>query len=193
MKYDLFQKLSRHLNTPDKVQEYLHTFEYNKADTMYSALTALKLKKAHCLEGVFVAAAILEHCGYEPCVLSMESQDRLDHCLFIYQIKGRWGSVGKSRDRGLSGRTPRYRSIKDLVWSYFDAYIDRTGKITAWQVAHLDEISCDWRTSSKNVWDLENHLLEIKHHKLVSSPTRYKKNLKRYLATGDLPLHKHWR
>jgi hypothetical protein len=193
MKQDLIRKLSRHLNTPEKVQKYLHSFEYNKGETMYSAFTAIKKQKAHCLEGVFVAASLLEYSGYEPYVLSLESQDRLDHCLFIFQENGLWGSIGKSRDRGLGGRTPRYRSVKDLVWSYFDPYIDKTGKITAWQVAHLDEIECDWRYSSRNVWELENHLLEIKHHKLKSSIHRYKKNLKRYLKSGDLPLHKHWR
>lgn len=193
MDYSLFQKLSRRLNSPDKVQEYLHNFEYNKAETMYSAKTAIEQQSAHCLEGVFVAASILEHSDYEPLVLSLESKDRLDHCLFIYQQKGLWGSIGKSRDRGLGGREPRYRSIRNLVWSYFDPYIDKTGMITAWQVAHLDEIPCDWRTSSKNVWDMENHLLEIKHHKLVASKQRYQKNLQRYLKTGDLPLHKHWR
>ncbi len=190
---NIFQKLNLRLNTPDKVQNYLHGFQYNKGATMYSALTAVKLQKAHCLEGVFVAAAILEYSGYEPYVLSLESQDRLDHCLFIYQKKGLWGSIGKSRDRGLAGRAPRYRSLKNLVWSYFDTYVDLTGKITAWQVAHLDEIACDWRFSKKNVWELETHLLTIKHHKLVSSKDRYTRNLKRYKETGDLPLHHHWR
>lgn len=169
MKNDPLLRLSRHLNTPEKVQEYLHGFDYNKGETMYSALTAINRRSAHCLEGVFVAAALLEHAGFEPCVLSLESQDRLDHCLFIYQEKGLWGSIGKSRDRGLGGRVPRYRSLKDLVWSYFDPYIDKTGKITAWQVAHLDEIGCNWRRSSNNVWELENHLLEIKHYKLHAS------------------------
>ncbi len=193
MKNDHFQKLSRQLNTPDKVQEYLHGFEYNKADTMHSATSAWKKQSAHCLEGVFVAAAILEHSGYEPYVLSLESQDQLDHCLFVYQENGLWGSIGKSRDLGLCGREPRYRNLKNLVWSYFDAYVDKTGKVTAWQTAHLDEIECDWRFSSKDVWNLENHLLEIKHHKLISSPERYKRNLKRWHATGDLPAHKHWR
>lgn len=186
-------KLSQHINTPSKAQGFLNSFEYNTGETMYSALTAINLRKAQCLEGVFVTAALLEHSGYEPLVLSLESQDRLDHCLFVYQARGLWGAVGKSRDLGLGGRVPRYRSLKSLVWSYFDPYIDKTGRITAWQVAHLDEIKCDWRLSSRNVWELENHLLKIKHHKLESSEKRYKKNLNRFLKKGDLPPHKHWR
>ncbi len=193
MKKEIFKKLSQRFKTPDEVQKYLHQFEYNKSPTMHSALTAIHLKKAHCLEGVFIAAAILEYSGFEPYVLSLESQDQLDHCVFIYQLNGFWGSIGKSRDRGLAGRAPRYRNIKNLVWSYFDPYIDKTGKITAWQVAHLDEISCDWRYGPHHVWSLENHLLKIQHHKLVSSDKRYEKNLKRYLTKGDLPFQKYWR
>ena len=193
MKNDPFHKLSQKYNTPNKVQSYLNTLNYNKDATMYSALTAIKLHKAHCLEGVFVAAAILERNGYEPYVLSLESQDKLDHCLFVYQAKGLWGSIGKSRDRGLGGRVPKYKTLAQLVNSYFDPYIDKTGKITAWQIAHLDEISSDWRCSPKNVWVLENHLLEIKHHQFTSTKSRYARLLKRYLEKGDLPLHKNWR
>ena len=193
MSSQLIEKLSRRFNTPEKVQKYLHRLKYNKGSTLFSALKTAQTKRAHCLEGVFLAAALLERHGYEPYVLSLESQDGLDHCLFIYQKKGRWGSIGKSRDRGLAGRPPIYKSIRDLVWSYFDPYIDKTGKITAWQVAHLDEINCDWRSSRFNVWKLENHLLEIKHHPLRSSKARYKKLLKRYLEKGELPLHRHWR
>lgn len=193
MKKDPFLKLSQKYNTPAKVQNYLNTFEYNKGSTLYSALTAIKFHKAHCLEGVFVAAVLLERNGYEPYVLSLESQDKLDHCLFVYQANGLWGSIGKSRDRGLGGRVPKYKTMLELVDSYFDPYIDKTGKILAWQVAHLDEINCNWRQSPRNVWALENHLLEIKHHQFKSSKARYEKNLKRYLEKGDLPNHKHWR
>lgn len=192
MKNDLIWKLAQKLRTPLQVQKLLHTLKYNRKPTMYSALTSLQKNEAHCLEGVYVAAAILEIHGYEPLVLSLESQDGLDHCLFVYQEKGLWGSLGKSRDRGLAGRPPMYKNLKQLVWSYFDPYVDKTGKITAWQLAHLDEVGCDWRRSTRNVWALENHLLEIKHHKLNSSKQRYLKLWKRYLKRGDLTSLPHW-
>ena len=135
----------------------------------------------------------MEHPGFEPWVLSLEIQDGLDHCLYLYQRNQCWGSIGKSRDKGLGGRHPVYKTIKDLVWSYFDPYVDRTGRITAWQTAHLDEISCDWRESTKSVWALENHLLKIPHFELKSSETRYQRLLRRYCKVGDLPVRKYWR
>lgn len=189
---DLISYYSSRFKTPSQVQKLLHSLRYNRNSTLSSATFCLKRKSAHCLEGVFVAAALLENHGYEPLVLSLESQDGLDHCLFVYNMRGRWGAVGKSRDLGLNGRKPVFRSLRDLVWSYFDPYIDHSGKVTAWQIAHLDEIGVDWRRSSKNVWALENHLLKIPHYKLPSSQKRYERLFKRF-KNGLLPESQdHW-
>ena len=59
---------------------------------------------AHCLEAALFAAVVLEQHGYPPLVLSFESIDHLDHVIFVYQQRGRWGSVARSRDPGLHGR-----------------------------------------------------------------------------------------
>ncbi|MBM3449741.1 MAG: hypothetical protein FJX78_01905 [Armatimonadetes bacterium] len=84
--------------------------------------------KAHCLEAVLAAATILEQQGHPPMVLDLESQDRLDHVLFLYRVRGLWGTIGRSRDIGLHGRKPVFRSISDLVWSYVDPYVDGKGR-----------------------------------------------------------------
>lgn len=173
MSHQMINRLSQKYRTPEQVQELLHRFDYNKSSTLASAATVLKRRSAHCLEGVFVAAALLEPHGYEPLVLSLESQDGLDHCLYLFRRNGKWGAVGKSRDEGLNGREPVFRDLRALAWSYFDPYVDLTGRVTAWQVAHLDEVGADWRYSPRNVWKLENHLLKIKHHRMKSSEKRY--------------------
>jgi hypothetical protein len=113
--------------------------------------------------------------------------------LFLFQNNhGLWGSIGKSRDFGLNGRKPIFKNIKSLVKSYYDPYVDKTGRVTAWQVAHLDEISCDWRRSKKNVWKLENHLLEIAHHKYPTNKNHFKKLRQNYIKNGDFPPLKNW-
>ena len=61
---------------------------------------------AHCLEAALSAAVILEQHGWPPLVLSFESIDGLDHVIFVYRARGRWGSVARSRDPGLHGRKP---------------------------------------------------------------------------------------
>lgn len=189
---DIIAKYSRKYKTPYQVQQLLNRFHYNTSSTLCSALTTLKRKSAHCLEGVFVAAALLEHHGYEPWVLSLESQDKLDHCLFVFQENGRWGAVGKSRDKGLAGRAPIFNNLRNLAWSYFDPYVDGTGKVTAWQVAHLDEISSNWRKSPQNVWKLENYLLEIFHHPVNFSKKRYQALLRDFHKGLEPREQPHW-
>ena len=133
------------------------------------------------MEAALCAAVILEQHGYPPLLLSLESQDKLDHVVFIFQKKGLWGSVGRSRDAGLHGRRPLFRRLRDLVWSYFDPYIDSTGRITGYGAANLYALGrYDWRFSPRNLWRVENHLREIPHAPLRSSDKRYGRFLARY-------------
>ncbi len=193
---DFFKKLAEKYPTPKQVQELILSFEYNKepkGETLRSAYQVIKHKTAHCMEASFVAAAILEHKGYPPLVASIESKDNLDHVLFVFKEKGKWGSVSHSRDNGLRGRAPKFRSIRDLVWSYYDQYIDNTGKITAYQLANLDDTKADWRYSDKNVWKAEQYLIDLKHKPLRSSYVRYKKMLDYFKTHGASPAQgKHW-
>jgi hypothetical protein len=53
---------------------------------------------------------------------------------------------------------PIFRSIRDLVWSYYAPYVDQTGRITGYQLVHLDKTECDWRFSRRNVWKAEKYL-----------------------------------
>ncbi len=130
-----------------------------------------------------MAATVLEQHGYPPLLVSIESQDLLDHVLFLYKKEGRYGSVARSRDIGLHGRKPVFRSVRDLVMTYFDPYIDKTGRITGYGVADLNVLGgYDWRFSERNVWRVERLLQEIPHTKIASSDTRYQKWRARYLA-----------
>jgi hypothetical protein len=143
----------------------------------------LRDNQAHCLEGALVAAVILEQHGYPPVVVSIESQDKLDHVLVVFQRNGFFGSVARSRDIGLHGRKPVFRTVRDLVMSYFDTYVDKTGRITGYGIASLYELgSYDWRFSQQNVWKVERHLQEIPHRQIRSSDARYERLHRRYLA-----------
>jgi hypothetical protein len=182
-----FKTLSKKYPTPFAVQKYLRKIPYNKekdVETQRSADAAVRKGSMHCLEAVFVAAAILEHAAYPPLILSLESKDNLDHVVFIFKEKSRWGAVGKSRMEGLHGRKPVFRSVRDLAWSYFDPFIDETGRLSGYAVTNLDKLRGDWRCSSRNVWTLVNDLINMPHKKLRSSEKRYKKFYHYYKATG---------
>jgi hypothetical protein len=185
-------ELAKKLKTPRQVQRYIHTLEYNKGNTMRSAQTALRLGSVHCMEAAFVAAAILEHHGYPPLVVSLESIDGLDHVLFVFKQNGKWGAVGRSRERGLAGRAPMYRSIRDLAWSYYDPYVDDTGKIKSYQLAHLDETDSEWRYGKSNQYKAEKYLLKIPHKKMRSSPKRFRRLKQSWLRNGPIRKQKFW-
>ena len=189
------EALAGKLKTPKQVQAYLRRLPYNrekKGKTLSSAKTGLRRGSLHCFEAAFVAAAILEQHGYPPLVISFDSIDNLDHVIYVFKEKKRWGAIARSRDDGLHGRPPIYRTIRDLVWSYYAPYIDKTGKIVGYQLAHLDDSGADWRTSKRNVWKAEKYLIDLKHRRLKSSKARYKKLHRAYLERGPMPKEKHW-
>lgn len=183
-------QLVKTLTTPAKVQRFLSQIPYNRETegaTCHSFRGVLKNNRAHCLEAALVAATVLEQHGYPPLLVSIESQDLLDHVLFLYRKRGRYGSVARSRDVGLHGRKPVFRSVRDLVMTYFDPYIDKTGRITGYGVVDLNELGgYDWRFSERNVWRVERLLQELPHTKIVSSDRRYQKWRARYLAFHQL-------
>ena len=177
--------IERH-RTPEQVHRFLRNLPYNwelHGETLRSFREVVRLKTAHCLEAALVAAVILEQHGYPPLVLSFESKDGIDHVIFVFRRRGRWGSVARSRDAGLHGRKPVFRGIRDLVWSYFDPYVDLTGRITGYQLVDLRALgNYDWRVATTNMWKVENYLLEIPHRKLRSSDLRYRRLLARFRA-----------
>ena len=174
------------LNSPAKVQRFLTKMPYNwekDGGTMRSFREMVRHKEVHCLEAAVSAAVILEQHGYPPLLLDLESWDLLDHVLFVFQQNGRWGAIARSRDEGLHGRKPVYRSIRDLVWSYFEPYVDLTGRIKGYGMTDLYELgNYDWRFSPRKMTKIEDHLRAMPHKKLVSSDRRYERLHAKYKA-----------
>ncbi|MEP6707488.1 MAG: hypothetical protein ABJC05_08215 [Pyrinomonadaceae bacterium] len=177
-------RLIQSLSTPARVQRYMSAMPYNwerEGGTMRSFREVVKLNEAHCLEAAVAAAVILEQHGYPPLLLDLESKDLLDHVIFVFQKDGRWGSIGRSRDIGLHGRKPVFRNLRQLVWSYFDPYIDFSGRLKGYGPANLYDLGkYDWRFASKNMHKIEDHLRAIPHRKLRSSDQRYEYFFERF-------------
>jgi hypothetical protein len=172
--------IERH-RTPAEVQRYLRSLPYNWKNTLRTFRKVVQCHTANCIEAALAAAAIMEQHGHPPLLLDLESVDKLDHVLFLYRIDGRWGTVGKSRDAGLHGRKPVFRSVRDLVWSYVEPYVDATGRICGYGVADLNDLtSADWRLSERNVWTVEKALIARPRKSLRISEVRYRKMLRRY-------------
>jgi len=178
--------LIQRLRTPRQVQGFLRRLPYNwekKGETLQTFRGVVRHWQAHCLEAALTAAAILEQHGYPPLLLDLESKDNLDHVLFLFRYRGRYGTVARSRDAGLNGRKPVFRTLRHLVMSYVDPYVDGSGRITGYGVFDLRMLGrCDWQLSSKNVWAVERALIRMPHRKLRTSDRRYEAVLRRYLT-----------
>jgi len=172
------RRLIDRLRAPFDVQLWLNALPYNTEPppgraTLRSFREVVRRHTAHCLEAALAAAVILEQHGYPPLVLSFESIDELDHVLFVYRTKTGWGSVARSRDPGLHGRLPVFRTARALALSYFDPYVDFTGRITGYAVVDLRELGgYDWRLSERNVWKAERLLLDWPHRAIRSADAR---------------------
>ena len=182
------RRLIARLRTPRLVQRYLNRLPYNEEPhgraTLRSFRGVVRTGSAHCLEAALFAAVVLEQHGYPPLVLSFESIDELDHVLFVYRRGGRWGSVARSRDPGLHGRKPVFTTPRALALSYFDPYIDFTGRITGYAVVNVADAmgDYDWRVAGTNVWKVERMLLEHAHRRIASSDRRVRRLRARYRA-----------
>jgi hypothetical protein len=182
------QRVIRALGTPAAVQRFLNALPYNTEPppdpaTLRSFRGVVRRRTANCIEAAISAAVILEQHGYPPLVMSLESIDGLDHVIFVYQRRGRWGSVARSRDPGLHGRQPVFRSLRQLALTYFEPYIDETGCLRAYGAVDLRVLGkYDWRLSPRNVWKVERLLFEIPHRPIRSSPARVKRLRRRFFA-----------
>ncbi len=181
-------RLIRRLTTPALVQAYLNSLPYNTepppdTPTLRTFRGVVREHKAHCLEATLFTAATLEQHGYPPTVMSLESIDGLDHVIFVYRARGRWGSVARSRDPGLHGRRPVFRSLREMALTYFEPYIDETGCVRAYGATDLRVLGgYDWRLSSGHVWKVERLLYDIPHTRIVYSQSRVDRLRRRYLA-----------
>jgi hypothetical protein len=182
------RRLIARLSTPAAVQDYLNALPYNQEPggraTLRSFRGVVRSGVAHCLEAALFAAAVLEAHGYPPLVISFESIDELDHVIFVYRQRGKWGSIARSRDPGLHGRRPVFATPRALALSYFDPYVDFTGRLTGYTLVNIADVmgDYDWRLAPTNVWKVERVLLDLPHRPIASSDRRVEALRARYRA-----------
>jgi hypothetical protein len=185
------------LRTPNAVQAWLNDLPYNTepgGETLRSFRGVVRTGTMHCLEAALAAAVVLEQHRFPPLVLSFESTDLLDHVIFVYRGQHGWGSVARSRDPGLHGRKPVFATPRALALSYFDGYIDYTGRIKAYAVVDLRVLDpYDWRLGERNIWKVERMLLEWPHRRIASSDRRVDRLRRRYRAFRDAHGYKPWK
>lgn len=156
------------LNSPLAIQTFLDEIQYPSGERNRSVLTVLRERHGHCLDGGLFAAAALSWLGYPPMIVDLlpEPGTDDDHILAVYRVDGRWGAVAKSNFVGLRMREPVYKSIRELVMSYFDVYFNTEGQKTLRGFTRPIQLAryykWNWLTDDAGVDRLEKHL--YKYH-----------------------------
>ncbi len=150
------------LGTPEAIQEYLDGMPYNDEITCRSPRRVLRDRKAHCMEGALFAAAALERLGHPPLVVDMRAERDDDHIIALFRRAGRLGALAKSNFTGLRYRSPVYRSLRELVMSYFEDYFNPLGELTLRGYTRpLDLRQArfgQWRTRPDDLDDIGEHM-----------------------------------
>ena len=162
------------LRSPAGVQRALDAMPYHLATTAWSPRRVLRERTAHCLEGAIFAAAALRVLGFPPLLLDLEAVQDTDHVIAVYRIERHWGAIAKSNFSGLRCRAPVYRTLREMVMSYFEDYINLRGDRTLRahsrpvNLARFDRLHPGWMISEADLWWIPEHLVEIPHTPILT-------------------------
>lgn len=112
------------LRSPAAIQTYLDSIPYSTDPIYRSPRSVMRDRKAHCFDGAVLAAAALRRLGHAPVIIDLRAWRDDDHVLAIYRREGHLGAVSKSNVSLLRYREPVFRSLRELVMSYFEFYFN---------------------------------------------------------------------
>jgi hypothetical protein len=147
---------------------------YHVGSTAWSPRRVLAAGTAHCLEGAIFAAAALRVLGHRPLLLDLEAVQDTDHVLAPFRVAGGWGAIAKSNFSGLRYRAPVYRTVRELVMSYFEGYLNLRGDRTLRaysrpiDLAGFDRTHRGWMVTDGELWWIPEHLLHVRHTRLLT-------------------------
>ncbi len=171
------ERILRSLNTPAKIQDFVNTLKFRIVggnETCNSPRVVMRDREAQCVEGAMFAAALLRFHGFKPLILDLvTTNDDADHVVAVFQIDGCWGAISKTNHGVLRYREPVYRSIRELVMSYFHEYfLQSNRKKTLRSFSKPVDLSRfdrrGWETSEEPIWFVPEHLLTVPHTPILS-------------------------
>ncbi|MSO99079.1 MAG: hypothetical protein EXR11_12820 [Rhodospirillaceae bacterium] len=172
------------LRSPQAVQDFVTAVPMNfepDGDTALSVTQVLRQRRAHCIEGAFVAACAFWMAGQPPLLMDMGAADGDDdHVIALFKRGQYWGAISKSNGPYLRYRDPIYRSLRELALSYFHEYTKGRRKtlLTYSVPVDLRRVSPKlWVTNPKFCEEMVDLLTNARHFKLV--PRGLEKKLRR--------------
>lgn len=165
--------LLRKMTSPDKIQAFLDSIDYNPDYECRSPRWVINRKKAHCFEGAIFAAAALRSLGHRPLLIDMKAFNDDDHVIAIYKVDNHWGALAKSNFTTLRSREPVYRSVRELIMSYFDFFFNTLGEKTLRSYSLPLDLSIfdnrNWATTDEDLEYIGDKIESLKHFDVVTS------------------------
>jgi hypothetical protein len=163
-------KLLSQLNTPIKIQTYLEKLSFNherNGESCMSARRVLEKGRAHCFEGAFLACACLMLMGEKPLIVSLKAKKPdYDHIIIIFKQNGYYGALSKTNHPVLRYRDPVYRTIRELVMSYFhEYYLFKKGDKTLLGYTNpinMKRFGLGWIRNDEDQWDIAKEVYDTK-------------------------------
>ena len=167
----------RRLYTPQKIQAFLNAVPINhevEGETILPVREVLRQRRAHCIEGAFVAAAALWVHGAPPLVMHLDCDlSDFPHAIAVFRRGRCWGAISKTNGAPLRYRDPIYRSLRELAMSYFHEYYNKRGRKTLrsytrpYDMRRVDPAL--WVTHPKACWEAHDLLAGLHHVKLITA------------------------
>ena len=159
------------LSSPDRIQSFLDSIAYNPSYECRSPRWVIRKRSAHCFEGALFAAAALQYLGNPPLVVDMKADNDDDHVIAVYKYRNCWGSVAKSNFTTLRFREPVYRSLRELIMSYFDFYFNLAGEKTLRSYSLPLNLNIfrkrNWTTTDEDLEYIGDRLEQMKHFPVI--------------------------
>lgn len=174
-------KFLKTMTNPDKIQGFLDSIEYNPVYECRSPRWVIRKRSAHCFEGALFAAAAMQYNGFAPLIVDLKAFNDDDHVITVYRVDGYWGAVAKSNFTSLRFREPVYRTLRELVMSYFDFYFNTDGDKSLRSYSVPLDLSIynprNWTTTDEDLEYIGDKLEILRHYPVVSA--KMISNLKR--------------
>jgi hypothetical protein len=181
------RKLLRTLNNPNKIQVFLDSLDYNPNYECRSPRWVMKKRSAHCFEGALFAAAALEFIGYKPLIVDMRAVNDDDHVIALFGEDGYWGAVAKSNFTSLRFREPVYRSLRELIISYFDFFFNIDGYKSLRSYSLPFDLtkfeSRNWKTTDEDLEYIGDKIESLHHFPVIT-----KKMIRKLYPASDAML-----
>lgn len=180
--------LTKKLTTPARIQDYINTLAMRNPSgeiLVHSPLQVIREQSASCMEGALLALILLSAQGISTWLVDLKVDEKnkkdVDHVVAVFRLHGYFGAISKTSHSVLRYREPIYKTLRELVLSYFHEYFLDDGVKTLRSYSKLFSLPKKygdaWISSPEDLYEIAYILDKSPHIPIL--PTHAIKTLRR--------------